>query len=408
MFSAASSPLGDKSSLFAFRLSAVLRRRKLQVAIVFSLVVAVVAACAFLMPRPYTAQMKVRVENNVAATADLAASNRGPASTGEVTSAQIDAEIAVLRSSRLQHDLRVSRVRRTNTILVEYSAPEPRQSAAVLVKLAESYIQDFRALSETPGTYQFFNTRAAALRRDLSEIDLKLTELRANEDFETTIQRKEATARQVSDLATELTRADAAIAEAAAHIADTRDRLASIARRIAGAGQPADLALSRQKLEADLETQQAGLTELQARRQSLARQSWICRQQLIPLALATAAYDDLVRTRQEAENNYRLFAAQAEQVRASRALGPQRIVKVSIAEAPVVPHAPSLPHLPLILALAVLLAGLLSLGAACVEYRNAKTSPDAPTVLAEETVTDAADLEALTGVPVLAHAHRDA
>ena len=77
------------------------------------------------------------------------------------------------------------------------------------------------------------------------------------------------------------------------------------------------------------------------------------------LADATAAFDDLVRTPKEAEDNYLLYAKKTEEARIAESLDQQKIANVAIAETPIEPHLPSKPNVMLNLALGVLSAGFL-------------------------------------------------
>ena len=133
---------------------------------------------------------------------------------------------------------------------------------------------------------------------------------------------------------------------------------------------------------------------LQDRRQTLARQSWIYRQNLMKLGNATATHDDLVRTQKEAEDNYLLYAKKTEEARIAESLDQQKIANVAIAETPTEPHLPSKPNVPLNVALGVVSACFLSLGGAfAAEYFS-------------DTVAQPSELEELTGLPVLATAYR--
>lgn len=103
----------------------------------------------------------------------------------------------------------------------------------------------------------------------------------------------------------------------------------------------------------------------------------IYRQRLVKLADATAAFDDLVRTQKEAEDDQ------------------QKIANVAIAEAPIEPHLTSKPNVMLNLALGVSSAGFLSLGAAfAAEYFR-------------DSVEQPRELEGFTGLPVRAISYDD-
>jgi uncharacterized protein involved in exopolysaccharide biosynthesis len=193
---------------------------------------------------------------------------------------------------------------------------------------------------------------------------------------------------------------DRMVLEADQEISDTQAALEK-ATKLTGVEQSTDVNPIHQTLEIDSAKQQAELAGLLDRRQTLARQSWIYRQNLMKLGNATATHDDLVRTQKEAEDNYLLYAKKAEEARIAESLDQQKIANVAIAETPTVPHLPSKPNVPLNLALGVVLAGFLSLGLAfAAEYFSASPGPSG------ETIEQASDLESLTALPVLATAYR--
>jgi uncharacterized protein involved in exopolysaccharide biosynthesis len=364
--------------------------------------------------------------------------------------------------ARLQRNLKIAPVRKANIIQVEYSAANPSQAAAVLQQLAESYLEEHLKVHGTPGTYEFFTSQAARYQHELTDADAKLAEFRQRENIVMLPQQKDKMLQKASDAESALMQADAAIRNYASRIADSRTQLAAApprvvtqsrtvpnqysverlhtmlaelqnrrtlllskfrpddrmvleadqeisdtraalekATRLTGVEQSTDVNPIHQTLQIDVAKQQAELAGEEARRQTLARQSWIYRQQLMKLGNATATHDDLVRTQKEAEDNYLLYAKKAEEARIAESLDQQKISNVAIAETPTVPHLPSKPNVPLNLALGVLLAGFLSLGLAfAAEYFSGGAAP------ANEIVTQASELEELTSLPVLATAYR--
>jgi uncharacterized protein involved in exopolysaccharide biosynthesis len=187
---------------------------------------------------------------------------------------------------------------------------------------------------------------------------------------------------------------DRMVLEADHEISDTQAALAS-ATRLTAVEQATDVNPIHQALEIDLDKQQTELAGVEARRQTLARQSWIYRQQFMKLGNATAAFDDLVRTQKKAEDDYLLYAKKTEEARIGESLDQVKIANVAIAETPVEPHVPSKPKVLLNLALGILLAGFLSLGVGfAAEYFR-------------DTVEQPRDLEELTGLPVLATSYGD-
>jgi uncharacterized protein involved in exopolysaccharide biosynthesis len=356
---------------------------------------------------------------------------------------------------RLHRDLKVSAVRKANIIQVEYSATDPRRAVAVLAQLADSYLVAHLKVHGTPGTHEFFKGQADRYQRELLDAEANLAAFRQRENIVMLAQQKDTMLQKSSASDSALMQAEAAIGEDTQKIAGIRGQLAAVdprvvtqsrtlsnqylverlhtmlaelhnrrtlllakfrpedrlvqeadreiadtqaaldrATRLTGLEQATDVNPLHQALEIDLARLQAELAGLQSRRQSLARQSDTYSQQLVKLANATAAFDDLARTQKEAEENYLLYAKKTEEARIAESLDQQKIANVAIAETPTEPHLPSKPDVPLNVALGVLLACFVSLGTAfTAEYFS-------------DIVAQPSELEELTGLPVFSIAYR--
>jgi uncharacterized protein involved in exopolysaccharide biosynthesis len=363
----------------------------------------------------------------------------------------VSVEKAVLR---LHHDLKIAAVRKANIIQVDYLARDPRLAASVLQQLAESYLDAHLKVHSTPGTYNFFSSQATHYRNELKAAEAKLAKFRHDTNVVMLAQQKDIVLQKSADSEATLMEAEASLEEYTDKIADTRKQLEAASPRIvtqkrAGPNQysverlgtmlaelqnrrtqllmkfrsddrlvrEADQEIAetnaalekaksvttleqntdvnpvQQSIAIDLAKQQSALVGIAAKRQALAQQTQTYRRQLMELANATAAYDDLLRDQKEAEDNYLLYAKKTEEARIAESLDRQKIANVAIAETPVVPHLPSKPNVRLNLALGTLFAAFLSLGLAfTVEYFS-------------DTVEHASDLEELTGLPVLATAY---
>jgi len=202
---------------------------------------------------------------------------------------------------------------------------------------------------------------------------------------------------------------DRLVQEAGKEIADTEVALDK-ALKSKASEQSTDINPVHQMLEIDMAKEQAELAGVKARRQTLALQAQSYRSQLMALGEATAEYDDLTRTQKKAEENYLLYAKKTEEARIAESLDRQKIANVAIAEPPNEPHLPSKPNVRLNLTLGVLLAGFLSLGVAFgAEYLQqperlieVSMHPRLEGSSRGNEVRRRADLEALTGLPVLA------
>jgi uncharacterized protein involved in exopolysaccharide biosynthesis len=386
---------------------------------------------------------------------------------------QFQLEMAV---ARLHRDLKISPVRKADIIELNYVANDPHQVITVLTQLASSYLEAHVRIHGSPGTYEFFSKQAEHYVEELRNAEAAFTDFRLKKDIVLFGQQKEEILRRAAEASSTLLATEASIREYTLTIADARAQAAGAAPRVVtqsravsnqtsverlstmmvelqnrrtqllakyrpddrlveevsqelrdteaaleksktltGSDQATDINPVRQSLELEVARQQAQLAGLQARREELTRQAENYRARLARLDSATATYEDLMRNRKEAEENYLLYARKTEEARIADALDQQKIANVSIAEHPVEPRLPSRPDIPLNLALGTVMAGLLSLGAAfAAEYLNqpfpqgsSNSAGDQRTLSApaRTTLPDAttrADLESITGLPVLA------
>jgi len=133
----------------------------------------------------------------------------------------------------------------------------------------------------------------------------------------------------------------------------------------------------------------------EARRTALATQLQQYQEGLKKLESATAEHDDLQRQTKEAAENYQLYAKKREESRIADEMDQQKITNVSIAEAPSVAQIPTSPNRPLNVMVGILLAAFVGLGCAFSAE------------LFSDTVHTPRQLEALTGITVLATVPKD-
>ncbi len=186
------------------------------------------------------------------------------------------------------------------------------------------------------------------------------------------------------------------------------------AKNVSESEQTTDVNPVRQSLMLDLSKEQAELAGLEARRQTLVQQTESYHLQLKNLGKSTEEYNDLIRRQKEAEESYLLYMRKTEEARIADSLDKQKIANVAIAENPVEPQHPFKPNVALNIELGTVFAGFLSLGLAfTAEYLSqpfpraevetpAGLGPGAGNRLFQETIEQPGDLEALTGLPVLA------
>lgn len=467
-------PRGPQTAAISVNeIRAVLLRRKWQIAITFLMIFTGVAVGTFLLPKQYETHMKILVKNERADMVVSAGSNSQSSYQGEVSETQINTEIELLNSDdllrqvviaagleksetakataagdprqiaveralrRLQHDLKMSPVRKADIIEVDYVSPDPHRAVVVLKQLADSYLEAHLRVHGTPGTYEFFLKQTAHYREEVNASEAKLTEFRRQHDIVLFPQQKEDTLRKASDSASTLLATDAAIKDATRKLDDSRKQLAAADPRMVtqsrtisnqysvehlstmlvelqnkrtqlltkfhpddrlvleanqeiadtqtalektknlnGTDQATDVNPVRQALALDVAKEQAELAGLQARRQVLAEQAGDYHRQLATLGSSTTGYDDLTRAAKEAEDNYLLYSRKTEEARIADSLDKQKIANVAVAENPVEPYLPTKPNVRLNLALGGFLACFLSLGLAfSAEYLQQSAPP---------------------------------
>lgn len=382
---------------------------------------------------------------------------------------------------RLESSLKVIPVRKSNVILVQYFDTDPRQTVAVLTALSGFYLEEHLKVHGSPGTYEFFKAETEWYKKELQDAETRIADFRSREDVVMPGQQKDIALQKAAETQASLMQTDAAISEYSRKIADiskqldnTQPRLVTQSRtssnqysverlqtmlaelqnrrtqllskfrpedrmvkeadqeiadtqqalekaqKLMGTGEATDVNPVYQSLQLELAKQQTELVGAESRRRALAQESSIYHQQAAKLAAASSAYEDLLRTQKEAEENYLLYTKKTEEARITQSLDLQKIANVAIAETPVQPRLPAKPNVPLNIGIGVILAGFLSLGIPFVwEYVTRpsltlpQTSVEVPVRLGGGTtqrllgpVEDAADLEDLTGLPILATTYR--
>jgi len=206
--------------------------------------------------------MKVLVKSERADVIVTPERNDGAGYRGEVSAAEINSEIELLTSNnlmqqvvakcgldrrqhladesvavenavkRLQHDLKVSPVRKSNVILVEYADTDPHKAVGVLVNLADLYLEEHLEVRATPGAYQFFKGEADRYQRELKDAESNLAELRRRDNIIMLAQQKDVALQKAAESESAPMQADAQISELTHKIADTRSQLRAAQPRV--------------------------------------------------------------------------------------------------------------------------------------------------------------------------------
>jgi uncharacterized protein involved in exopolysaccharide biosynthesis len=359
-----------------------------------------------------------------------------------------DIETAVYR---LEKDLVLAPVKRTNIIEVSYSSTSPQKAPLVLNTLAELYLDKHVKLNRPPGTSDFFTTQASRYEQDLKNAEGKFSDFQQQKDAVDIERQKELILTRLTEVNARLKDIDGKIAQNDKRIVALEAQLAGMDRRVVtqskvlpnqysverlntmlvelrnrriqllakfqpqdrvvrevddqiketnealqkatgstAVEQASDLNPLRQPLETDLanvKVEQAGNVALRVNLQQQVQQY---QTRLTDLAGSTAVHNELSRQVKQAEGTYQLYARKQEESQIEDALDQKKITNITLAEAPIVPRNPNRNTQVLVLVLGLASGLMLSFGSAFVLE------------LLRETFLTPRELQAFTGYPVLA------
>jgi len=305
-------------------------------------------------------------------------------------------------ADRLNKDLRIEVVKKSDLIDVGYTARDPQEAVRVLKSLTEAYMQKHVAVHSPPGQVEFFAQETERYKKDLSDAEAQMKQFSQQEGGVAPQISRDLTLQKLSEFRSSLQQTRAEIASTEERIRTmerqagiTPERLTTSSRRLDDAqvlqtlkSTLINLELKRTELltkyqptyplvqEVDKqisETQAAIATEdakpikeettdrnptyawineelakaraersgLQAR--ATATEAAVAKYEAMTrdLAQKDLLEQDLQRTVKADEENYLLYLRKREQARMSEALDRTRILNVAVAESPVAPSLPS-------------------------------------------------------------------
>jgi uncharacterized protein involved in exopolysaccharide biosynthesis len=490
----------DRASTFTLRdLMAIGFRHQRLVLASFILIFSTMAAFVLLRPAQYEAQMKILVKRervDPLVTSDV--TSQRPFMLG-VTEEELNSEVALLRSRdlltqvvvatdapdreptgivarlttllrgeseetadtadkaraidshvrKMERQLDVQPLRRSNVIQVTYASPDPERSATVLKTLAERYLDKHLAVHR-PGAFDFFETETERYRGQLALLQARLEQQNLDAGVVSVQVERESALQRLGQL-------EAANVSTEAEIADTRARIQVLEAELASAPvrttteiqEGSSLLLEKlystlvtyelkriellrvfqpsyppvQEVEEQIETvrraiasaessplveqttdrnpavdylvaelakSRSHLAGLRARAAATAHSLLAYRDRAERLERLSVSQQVLVRAAAQAEESYIIYSRKREEARISNALDAQRILNVAIAEEATVPFEPSGPSRLLLLLFGACLAGTASVAlAGAANYLDPSfRTPD--------------EVQSLLGAPVLA------
>ncbi len=411
------------------------------------------------VPKKYESQMKLLVKNGRQDLVVSTDSNTGTVHSRDLSEEQVNSEVQLLGSrdileqvvtraklaktesapqkqerqpsplaieratDKLLRDLTIEPVRKSNVIVVAYSARNPDLASTVLKELADTYLQEHLRVHNTAGTYPFFQKEADDYEQRLAASESALKDFRERNSLLVMPQEQDVLTQKMVDTQAAFEDADAAVEQYRARLqrgklilpaVDSRvttqsrsvpnpmlvqqltmmlsdlhnkrtemavkyrsdDRLVQqLDKQVADTKEALDSALNvrqvelttdinpvRQNADKDMVSDEVTLAGLAARRDQIGQALAQYRLQAHELAGSTVDHDALLRTVKEDEQNYLLYAKKREEARITELLDQQRIANVMLFESPTLPVEPSSPKMAIAIPLAILLSLFVSIG----------------------------------------------
>jgi uncharacterized protein involved in exopolysaccharide biosynthesis len=332
---------------------------------------------------------------------------------------------------RLQKQLKIEAVRKSNLISVSYTSSDPRLVVRVLQALDEAYLQKNLAVHHPPGEFQFFDRETENYKKNLADAETQLKAFSEQEGGVSPQLARDITLQKLSEFTATLQQTYADIAANDKRIDALEKQSGTTAQRLTTQATAIDDAQVLQGLKATLMTLELKRTELLTKyqptyplvqevdkqltetRTSIASEeskplraettdrnptyAWISEElakakadesslraraaaiQVIVAKYQANAHDldqkgilqqDLLRNVKTEEENYLLYQHKREDARMTDALDRTRILNVAVADQPTMPALPSNSRWGVLL-LGMLLATGVSVGMAfTLEYTN--------------------------------------
>ena len=392
-------------------------------------VLATVAAGAYWMraPRDFESEMTFLVRNN---RAEVVVNPDGSSSMqqrqADVSDAQMSTEVQMLSSReladkllpvagfvgssgmqreaalvKLQKDIQVSPVVKSNMIRVRYANPDAQRVRQVLETLAAAYLEAHLQLHGNSGSLEFFERQSTEAEKRWKEAQQKLLDFQQSAGVVSGAEEKDLLLRRQIELQTALHQAEAELKDTARRIDSIRPRLQAMAPRVetqtrrvpnqysaerlntmlaelqnrrtellskyrptervvtqldqqiadttkalqdalsrVSTEEASDINPLRQTLETELGRAEGNEAGLRGRIQSLRAQDNAYHDQLVKLDRLLPREQQLQREVKVAEENYLLYAKRREEARIGQRMDEQKMANVVLSEKPRVPAAP--------------------------------------------------------------------
>jgi uncharacterized protein involved in exopolysaccharide biosynthesis len=433
---------GDSKTIFSFNLRDVLTivfRHKRVVVLSFCGILTGAVLAAVLHAPEYRASTKFLIERERLDPVISPGQTTTPENRGEVTEEELNSEVELIESGdvlrqvvvscglhqrksflksllgagdeptriaeavkRLQSELKIEVVRKSNIISVSYAADDPQLAARVLSTLGEAYLKKNVAVHRPPGQFEFFDQETEAYKKNLAEAEAKLKTFSGEDGGVAPQMARDITLQKLSEFRASLQQTRAEIASTEERIRALQKQADTTPQRLTTQASQTDDAQVMQGLKNTLMNLEMKRTELltkyqptyalvqevdkeiaDARASIVSEESrpiraettdrnptygWINEElakakadhsglqaraaaiQAIVSNYETSArqldqkglvQQDLLRTMKTDEENYLMYQRKREEARMTNALDQTRILNVAIAEQPNAPTLPS-------------------------------------------------------------------
>ena len=433
---------GDSKTIFSFNLRDVLTivfRHKRVVVLSFCGILTGAVLAAVLHAPEYRASTKFLIERERLDPVISPGQTTTPENRGEVTEEELNSEVELIESGdvlrqvvvscglhqrksflksllgagdeptriaeavkRLQSELKIEVVRKSNIISVSYAADDPQLAARVLSTLGEAYLKKNVAVHRPPGQFEFFDQETEAYKKNLAEAEAKLKTFSSEDGGVAPQMARDITLQKLSEFRASLQQTRAEIASTEERIRALQKQADTTPQRLTTQASQTDDAQVMQGLKNTLMNLEMKRTELltkyqptyalvqevdneiaDARASIVSEESrpiraettdrnptygWINEElakakadhsglqaraaaiQAIVSNYETSArqldqkglvQQDLLRTMKTDEENYLMYQRKREEARMTNALDQTRILNVAIAEQPNAPTLPS-------------------------------------------------------------------
>lgn len=363
------------------------------------------------------------------------------------------AEISPVQEAvkRLQEDLSVEGIKKSNVISVSFKHEDPRTAADVTNKLIDFYLDRHLEVHKYPQSLEFFEEQSGILKNKLIQAEDALRSFKKRHDLSSLEEERSLLLRQEADWENSLNQTVSQITETEKRIKETNRQLSFVPKTIAQ-GEEVDhnpllistlqaqlvelqlkekelltkytdqsrlvrnvkeeIGLVREKLTAqeqkrygkstfgvnpthqslqeEVYRNEAELNALKAKKDILSQQSVAYRKKLDTLNLLEVELNQLQRAVDVHRQNYQLYLTKSEESRISNAMDQEKIANVSLIQTASPPPEPVSPKVMLNLALGLFLGAFGGLGMAFfIEYMD-------------DSLEKPEDVEEVLKLPVLA------